>query len=370
MNTTTKKTKEYRKTFNSYWSANPFKMYSHIEKLYDWHRGKDIYPISIEIGLTSRCNHSCCWCSIDSKNVDRHHFLSPEVLSKFICNIKEMNVRSVVVSGSGEQTLHRHFGPFIEELNANNIRIGVNTNGSNLKEETCRQLVKNGTWLRVSLDAATEATRKQVHGVADLKNTVEGMRRVVELKKQEQSPLCFGAQLVVCYENCHEIEEIALLAKDIGVDYLQIKPVKFFEHYPERDNMHQEMADWLKTVDRVSKEVSDSHFQITVRYDQFLEQIEDVVTKRTQAAFPCLTSFSPYIEADGSVWYCVDKKGFEAFHLGNLQKSDLKSLWHSERRKEILQHLKEHPCTRICRNSPLNEFLWDMKNPTPFYDFL
>jgi MoaA/NifB/PqqE/SkfB family radical SAM enzyme len=357
--------------FKTYWGANPFKIYSHIPRLYQWYRGKDIYPISIEIGLTSQCNHNCCWCSVKVKNIERHSNLSKDLLDKFIHDVKKMDVRSVVISGSGEQTLHPHFETFIKELKKGNINIGIDTNGSNLTKHICQSIVESATWIRVSLDAATQEVRKSVHGVQDLHKATNGLKTLVSLKKEKQYQISIGSQMVVCPENEKEIEACARLSASIGVDYHQIKPVALFEqYYPKRSNVKKDIEKWLEEVKSVSAAFSRDGFQVIVRYDQFIEYTEDVKNKRAKAQIPCLMSFSPYIEADGNVWHCVDKKGFEEFLLGNLNKNSLKAIWHSKRRKEVLDYLKQHPCFHICRNSPLNEFLWEMKNPSPFYDFL
>ncbi len=131
------------------------------------------------------------------------------------------------------------------------------------------------------------------------------------------------------------------------------------------------MTQWLERVKSAADNLADPNngFMINVRYDQFQNYI-DGTDLREKVQLPCLTSFSPYVEADGQVWYCVDKKGNEKFWLGDLNKTSLMEIWHSGRRKEVLNYVKQNPCGHICRNSPLNEFLWDMKNPTPFYSFL
>jgi MoaA/NifB/PqqE/SkfB family radical SAM enzyme len=359
-----------QKKFKTYWSANPFKMYSHIPRLYQWYHGKDVYPISIEIGLTSRCNHNCCWCSVKVKNIERHSNLSKELLDKFIHDIKKMDVRSVVISGSGEQTLNPHFEMFLKDLKKENIGVGINTNGSNLTKNICQRIVENATWIRVSLDGATQEVRKSIHGVSDLNKAIQSLKTLVSLKKKEQKSLSIGTQMVVCPENEEEIEACTQLSASLGVDYHQIKPVALYEKfYPDRRNIKKDMEKWLKKIKTVSSNFSRDGFQVIVRYDQFLEYIEDVSNKRGKAQISCLTSFSPYIEADGNVWYCVDKKGVEEFLLGDLNEKSLRAIWHSKRRKEVLDYLRQHPCFHICRNSPLNEFLWEMKNPSAFYDF-
>ena len=360
-----------QRKFKTYWSANPFKMYSHIPRLYQWYHGKDIYPISIEIGLTSQCNHDCCWCSVKVKNIERHSNLSKDLLDEFVEDIKEMDVRSVVISGSGEQTLNPQFETFLKDLKKAKVRVGIDTNGSNLTKHICQSIVESATWIRVSLDAATQEVRKSVHGVRDLHKATNGLKTLVSLKNEKQYQISIGSQMVVCPENEKEIEACARLSDSIGVDYHQIKPVALFEqYYPTRRNVKKDMEKWLEEVKAVSAAFSRDGFQVIVRYDQFIEYIKDFTNKREKAHIPCLTSFSPYIEADGNVWYCVDKKGFGEFLLGNINEKSLKAIWHSKRRKEVLDYLKRHPCFHICRNSPLNEFLWEMRNPSPFYDFL
>jgi GTP 3',8-cyclase len=370
-NTNYSNTSDPQERFKTYWSANPFKMYSHIPRLYQWYHGKDIYPISIEIGLTSQCNHDCCWCSVKVKNIERHSNLSKDLLEEFVQDIKKLDVRSVVISGSGEQTLNPQFETFLRDLKQAKVRVGINTNGSHLTQRICEAIVENGTWIRVSLDAATQEVRELVHGVRDLHKAVQGLKILVSLRREHHATLSIGTQMVVCPENAKEIETCTELSASLGMDYHQIKPVASFgKYYPERRQVQKDMERWLKEVSAISTASSRDGFQVIVRYDQFLEYIEDVSHHRMKAHIPCLTSFSPYIEADGNVWYCVDKKGLEDFLLGNLNEKSLKTIWHSKRRKEVLDYLKRHPCFHICRNSPLNEFLWEMRNPSPFYDFL
>jgi len=356
--------------FRTFWSANPFKIYSHIPKLYEWYMGKDVYPISIEIGITSQCNHNCCFCSVKPKHIDRNSYLSEDVLNQFVSNAKEMDVRSVVVSGSGEQTLHPFFSEFLKKLKNAGIYIGLNTNGSMLTESLCRIIIESVTWIRVSLDASSEIVRKSVHGVKDLHKATEGLRKLVALKKKTQSQLSIGTQMVVCPENGEEIESCTQLSHSLGVDYQQIKPVIPFDlYYPYRKGKKKEMKEWLRRIKTVAKNFSENELMVNVRYDQFNDYINGT-NLREEAHLPCLITFSPYIEADGKVWFCVDKKGYDDYYLGDMNKVSLKTIWHSERRKEVLDYVKKNTCGHICRNSPLNEFLFEMKNPSPFYYFL
>jgi len=359
-----------QKKFKTYWSANPFKIYSHIPKLHDWYKGKDIYPISIEIGITSQCNHNCCWCSINAKEIDRTSYLENNVIDNFVSNISDMDVRSVVISGSGEQTLHPYFCDFLKLLKEAGIYIGLNTNGSRLSEEICKTIVDTVTWVRVSLDASSEEVRKAVHGVKDLYKATSGLEKLVSLKKETESMISIGTQMVVCPENEMEIESCAELSKSIGVDYQQIKPtIPFDYYYPDLKNKKKMMSQWLERVRSVADNLPENGFMINVRYDQFQNYI-DGTDLREKAHLPCLTSFSPYVEADGQVWYCVDKKGNRNYWIGDLNNSTLMEIWNNSRRKEVLDYVNQNPCGHICRNSPLNEFLWEMKNPTPFHSFL
>ncbi len=359
-----------QKKFKTYWSANPFKIYSHIPKLYDWYMDKDIYPISIEIGITSKCNHNCCWCSIKPKEINRSSYLEQEIIDNFVLDISRMDVRSVVVSGSGEQTLHPYFCDFLRNLKKAGIYIGLNTNGSKLSHEICRAVADTATWVRVSLDASSEDVRGAVHGVKDLQRTVKGIKRLVALKREKNLNISIGTQMVICPENEMEIESCAELSKSMGVDYQQIKPtIPFDYYYPDLKDGKKIMSSWLERVKAVADNLQTDGFMINVRFDQFQNYI-DGVDLRQKAGIPCLTSFSPYVEADGLVWYCVDKKGNDNYLLGDLHKESLMDIWRSKTRKKVLDYVDKNPCGHICRNSPLNEFLWEMKNPTPFYSFL
>jgi len=41
------------------------KLIYHPERVAEWLRGENIYPISIEVGIVGRCNHRCIFCAFD-----------------------------------------------------------------------------------------------------------------------------------------------------------------------------------------------------------------------------------------------------------------------------------------------------------------
>ena len=41
------------------------KLMYHPERISQWNKEKDCYPIYIEVGLTNACNHKCVFCALD-----------------------------------------------------------------------------------------------------------------------------------------------------------------------------------------------------------------------------------------------------------------------------------------------------------------
>src|SRR3989338_9324803 len=91
-------------------------------------KGEDIYPIYIEIGTTSMCNHRCIFCALDFTGYKAKSIDTP-ILINALKDMAKNGVKSVMFGGEGEPTLHKDFPLFVENAKNFGLDIAITTNG-------------------------------------------------------------------------------------------------------------------------------------------------------------------------------------------------------------------------------------------------
>jgi sulfatase maturation enzyme AslB (radical SAM superfamily) len=121
------------------------------------------------------CNLTCLGCTYG------HDDLSTKPLPinypfKYIPNIAKLKPKSMVIIGGGEPTLYRndefHFQELVDKIMEDNdkIKLALTTNGT---VKPPGDWPNKFSWIRISLDAATEGTYKKFRGKSSFNKVVE-----------------------------------------------------------------------------------------------------------------------------------------------------------------------------------------------------
>jgi len=361
---------------------SPLKLFTHMDRLHDWWSGKNVYPITLELGPATVCNHYCTWCMHGAyfgkhrndaevaKAYPDNSIMKFDFYKRILDECIPLGIKSVILSGSGEPFMNPEISRFIEYTRENGVDIAVITNGSVIREQDIAAAVSCSTWIRISLDAGTSQTRRRVHRTAenDFENTLENMRRLSAAKKSMNSSVQLGSQIALCPENVHEMFEVARISKECGMDYTQIKPVIF---HPESSDSQLAGEFFLNALERAREtraKLEDAGFSVYVKEDQFsaiLAENHEVGLYRK-----CYANFFPIVEANGIIYYCSQTRGLPQFALGDLNRSSFKEIWESERRKRICRTIDVTKCQPICRCHPINKALWSIRHPDPGVNFV
>lgn len=191
-------------------------------------------PVSINMDLTSACNFRCPHC-VDSGIINTGESLSLDTIRKSVDTLQKKGLLSVILIGGGEPTVHRDFEEIVRFLRTRGIQVGIVTNGSRLERvEEVADLLKEGDWLRLSLDAAREDTFFKSHrpaGKISLKKILEDARRI----KKANPRISLGYSYVIVWEglrlnghelvsNVREMPEAVEMAREYSFDYVSFKP--------------------------------------------------------------------------------------------------------------------------------------------------
>ncbi|HON38510.1 MAG TPA: radical SAM protein [Deltaproteobacteria bacterium] len=191
-------------------------------------------PVSINLDLTSACNFRCPHC-VDSGIINTGEALTLDVIKQSIDTLQEKGLLSVILIGGGEPTVHRDFEEIVRFIRSRGLQVGIATNGSRLaRVEKVADLLKEGDWLRLSLDAAREDTFQKSHrptGKLTLERILEDAQRI----KKANPLISLGYSYVIVWEgimlggrelvsNVGEISEAVSKAGEYSFDYVSFKP--------------------------------------------------------------------------------------------------------------------------------------------------
>ncbi|MFH1326797.1 MAG: radical SAM protein [archaeon] len=325
----------------------------------------DITPIHMTLGFTGYCDHQCLWCTVDHlhslRREERNKVdIDPDNLLAFLKEAYQEGLKAVTIVGSGEPLLHSKAKYMLDEMKKMGLDIGMFSNGSQFPKHV-DTLLKNMTFVRVSLDAATIETHRKLHGghPQSFNYAIDGLREMAKRRIGKFPTL--GMQFVASQHNVHEIEKAALLAKEIGLDYISYKPMMKNPKNPTHDKNMLVLDENLQEIFKKVKAFETNGFKVYTKPEQF----EQVLTRETFNQYKdyalCLGHFfSPYIDSDGTVYVCTEKNSEPGFAYGSINNVGFKEMWNSSRRRDIIRSIDLNHCFAACRQDPLNKILWGL----------
>jgi len=145
-------------------------------------------------------------------------------------------LRSVILIGGGEPTLHPGFPSMVAFLKDHGLQVAVVSNGSrNDRILEAAPRFTRGDWVRLSLDAGRDATFQAMHRPRGRGITLEGICGSIARIKACNPDLVVGFSFVIVWkgasrdgtpllDNVDEIPGAAELARSSGFDYISFKP--------------------------------------------------------------------------------------------------------------------------------------------------
>lgn len=345
------------------------KLIYHPKRVSDWLEGKDVYPIYIEITPYGSCNHRCIFCALDYLGYKPLR-LDTKVLKRFIRDIALRGVKSIMFAGEGEPLLNKDLPEIVKYAKAQGLDASITTNGVLLSKDIIKKALPSLSWLRISLNAATAKTYSFIHGTSpgDFDTVIKNMKVAVCIKNKKGYPCTIGAQLLLLNENYKEAPRLAKILKDIGADYLIIKP---YSQHPLSINRLKPELDYKKllSVEKGLNRYRVKGFNIVFRKNTMLK----IINKRPYKKCLGLT-FWAYLASNGDLYACSAFLGDKRFCYGNIYKESFEKIWKGSKRKRIMEMMKNkwdiNDCREVCRLDEINRYLWELKNPSAHVNFI
>ena len=344
---------------------NP-KIIYHPERLLEWFKTGECYPLYIEIGLTNACNHRCVFCALDYLK-GSGKYINSKVMVNTLKNIAEQGVKSIMFCGEGEPLLHKDIGLFTKKAKEYGLDISITTNGIFFNEEKMQECLPNLSWIKFSIDAGTPEDYALVHGTSlnDFEKLMKNIKGAVDYKRENNLKTVIGAQCLIIPQGIQNIEKLAARLKEIGIDYLILKP--YSKHPLSRNNFVIPPEEYNLLEKKLEKYISED-FKILFRKAS-IKRMEGERDYCECHGRP----FMALIEAEGDVIPCNMFHKIPELSYGNLYNQSFSEIWKGEKRKEVLkklQHKGISECRKGCRLDATNEYLHRLKNPKEHDNFI
>jgi radical SAM protein with 4Fe4S-binding SPASM domain len=162
---------------------------------------------------------------------------------------------------------------------------------------------------------------------------------------------------------------LAEIARDIGMDYLVIKP--YSHHQLSKTERYKNITyeSDLELHDSLQR-FNNEHFRVIFRAQTMKKWDEAHRNYKQCFALP----FWSYIDAGGTVWGCSAYLGDKRFYYGNIYENGFQEIWESKERLDSLEMMKKRQnveaCRINCRMDKINRYLWELKYPPEHVNFI
>jgi molybdenum cofactor biosynthesis enzyme MoaA len=346
------------------------KLMYHVPRVNDWLDGKLIYPIYMEVSPSGSCNHRCTFCALDFMGYQKR-YLDAELFRERLSEMASLGLKSIMYAGEGEPLMHEHIAEIISLTKKNGIDAALTTNAVLLNESVSERILGDMEWIKVSIGAATRDTYAKIHRTKaeDFDKVIKNLSSAVKIKHDNKHKCILGIQIILLPENKNEVVRLAEIARDIGMDYLVVKP--YSQHPMSKTNRYRDIKynEYMGLSDKLS-EMNTKDFRVIFRMHAIKRWDESKKSYDRCLAFP----FWSYIDSGGNVWGCSIYLRDEQFLYGNIYENSFKDIWEGNKRMESLKwvgnKLDAVQCRVNCRMDEINRYLWNLKNPPLHINFI
>lgn len=351
-------------------SYHPQRVAQWLEAGDDLEKLKKIYPVYIEVSPVGACNHRCTFCGVDYIGYQNIRW-ETNLLKQRLSEMSEKGVKSIMFAGEGEPLLHKELDEIIEHCANVGIDSSITTNFVFLNEKNVHKIFKNASWVKISINAGTKETYANIHRTKeqDFDKVLENMKLAVKTRKENNFKCTLGAQMLLLPENKDEALTLAKTVKEIGLDYLVIKPYSqhlFSETKKYQDIDYKPMLELEKELEKLN----DENFHVVFRSNT----MKKLDTGHSYKKCYSTPYFWAHLMANGDMYGCSAYLQQSKFCYGNLKENSLQEVWESEKRVKSIIYVKEKldisGCRENCRMDEVNGYLWRLKNPQDHDNFI
>ncbi|MCR4740309.1 MAG: radical SAM protein [Lachnospiraceae bacterium] len=343
------------------------KLIYHPREVAKWLDGENVYPIEIEISPSGACNHRCTFCAVDYIGY-KPFFLDKDIILRDVSFLSKKGLKSIICSGEGEPLLNKDLPEMANGIKACGVDVAMSSNAALFTREKAEQCMSAFTWIRFSVASLEEESYYAIQRApkGDFDKVKKNIKDAVSLKREKGYETTLGVQCLLLPGNADQLENMAEQLREIGVDYLTVKP--YSQHLHSDNSFFVDYEKMLELESRLNT-YSDDDFKVYFRAGAMKKMHHKKCYDR------CLgLPFMTHIDSQGNVWPCVAHIGVDAYKFGNIYENTFEEIWEGEQRKKVTDTLYSldvnQVCREACRLDEINKYLYELKNPGRHVNFI
>jgi MoaA/NifB/PqqE/SkfB family radical SAM enzyme len=341
------------------------KILKHLDRVSGWLSGGNPAPITVELDMTNLCNHRCPECVVNYFRSADSRYLSRKLAMGIIRQLAQNKARGLIFTGGGEPLCNPYTVEAVELARSKGLDIGFITNAGLLNATSAESIIKNCTWVRVSLDAASTKVFELMHGMDgdEFNKVIEKIELLSRIKKKLKSDCTIGVGFLTSDHSVQDMVKSAGLCKRLGVDYLQFRPMQI--HRGGKFDYH-----WTDVEDNIAEclQYSGEGFQVLYSQHKYEMSKDPQYGRYYHKCYG--QQFATVISASAKMYICCHLRGYDKYCIGDLGKNSFRQIWNSKRRKEVINKIDFRDCIPLCRDNTFNQILWNIKQPREHANFL
>lgn len=308
-------------------------------------RGDMPAPRTVELFVTSACNHNCTGCHTRGLRRARAAHLNIVRAEALLDEWRAMGVEGLEISGIGEPLLYPHLERLLQSAHARGFRAGLLTNGSRLHTADPEVLLRTTRFIRIAFDAADPKTYRAVHGADDLARVEQNVAALLETRGRVGAKTTIGLKALLSKRNKHEIAAMARRARALGVDYVQFKPLR----QCRASLCAEECAAAQRDIDAVRREMASRNSGFRVLGGAGREVL-------SRGCF--LSPLHPVVDPHATLFVCPYYTHHAGAHrIGSLRNKPFAALWGSDAHRRCIQATDPAICNTFdCPLIPYNNY--------------
>ncbi|MEZ4775526.1 MAG: radical SAM/SPASM domain-containing protein [Bacteroidia bacterium] len=292
------------------------------------HRGN---PVKIGIEPTTSCNLRCPECPSGLRSFSRPTGMLGMELHRSVIDQLHKDLVFLLLYFQGEPYLNPQFLDMAAYAREKGVYSATSTNGHYLTEEKARMTLESGlSEVIISIDGTTQETYQSYRVGGNLEKVKAGVKNLVEARKKAGTLYPFIViQFLVVRPNEHQIQDIKILGRELGVDAVVFKTAQIYDY--------ENGSELIPTISKYSRyrQGDDGKYHLKNRLDNQCWKLWH----------------GAEITWDGKVLPCCFDKDAD-YEMGSLQTASFESIWRSPAyhhfRSQLLHSRAEIDMCRNC----------------------
>lgn len=275
-------------------------------------------PIWLLLELTYKCPLKCAFCSNPTNLDDLDNELTTDEWKQVIRDAKNMGSMQIGFSG-GEPTLRKDLEELVEEASNLGYYTNLITSGIGLTTKRLERLKKVGLrHIQLGMQSSESVTTHWLAGVDCFDKKIKIAKEI----KRLGFPMVLNVPISKI--NIHLVPQIIELAAEIGVEYLELANVQYYNWaLINRDQLIPTQEELIKAETQVIEARQRLGDKMTLFF-----VIPDYFEGRPKACMNGWGSIHLTVAPDGTVLPCSQARSMKHLNFPNVRNQDLSWIWH------------------------------------------